>query len=85
VGQHYSVEALDARPEHLLPEVGPGVNDHVSAFVRDKQRTPKPLVTWVIGGANFTVASNNGDALGGAGAEEGESQLISDLRLRISD
>ncbi len=34
VGEHNSIEAFDACPQHLLPEVGPDVNDYVAAFVR---------------------------------------------------
>ena len=70
VGQHDGLQSDDALPEHLLPEVRPGVNDHVAALVRQQQRGAQPLVTGVGGGAHFAVAADSGYALRGASAEE---------------
>ena len=72
VGKDDGVQLLDLMGQHLLAEIGAGVNDAGLALGFQEYCTAEAGIVGVWGGADITIAGDHGNALGGASAKEGE-------------
>jgi len=70
----------DAGAEALLAEVGAGVDDPIQIGGAHPDGGAKAIVTGVSGAAGFTVATDCGNAYGGAGAEKGKRECRHEIR-----
>ena len=73
VGEDGGIEAGDAGAEGLGTEIGGGVDDDTEVFTFEPSRGAEAPIPGVGRGADAAVAGEHGDALGSAGAEEGQS------------
>ncbi len=76
VGEQYSVQMADFGAEHLLAQVGASVNQDVSGSGGNEGGGAEAVVERVVGTANYAIATDDGDSLRGAGAEECEFQVV---------
>ena len=66
----HGVELADARPEHLITEIGRGIYDEGRGGRLNQDAGTKPFVIWIGGSAYFAGAGNHGNARAGAGTQE---------------
>ena len=74
VGEEDGFKTIEAGSEGLGAEVGGGVNDYVLGIAGEKDGGTEALVVGIGGTADGTGAADRGDAHGGAGAEDGETE-----------
>ena len=72
VGEEDGVDAGDLFPHRLEPQVGGGVHQDEVIVVLHQQGGAGPVVPWIGGCADGTVAADHGDAGGGAAAQDGD-------------
>jgi hypothetical protein len=72
MGKQYAFDVGYPCAQHLLAEIRPGVDDEMAVTAGQQRARPQPLVAWVAATTSVAFAGDNGNALAGTGAEEGE-------------
>ena len=83
VGVEDRVDLAQIFAQGLFTEVGAGVDEDGDLRSLQVKRAPRAHVPGITRGAHRAVATNNGHADGGAGAEKGGSGM--EVRVQISN